>query len=76
MKIEVYGTPTCGNCKKVVNFLTENNVEHDYKTVNSDISVEELTDVIGRVPRTVPVIVVDGSEEVFGDLKTMVGGLG
>ncbi len=69
MEIEVFGTPACGICKQVVAFLKKEDVQYNYKTVGEDISIEVLGKLIGRTPRGVPVILIDGVEYAFGMLK-------
>lgn len=72
MEIAVYGTPACGVCKQVVSFLSEENIEHDYKTIGKDIDLEDVEKIIGRLARTVPIIVADGNELTFDTLREKV----
>jgi len=72
MEVTVYGTNTCGVCKQVVAFLKSQEVKHEYKTVGEDIAVDELEALIGRAPRTVPIILIDGVETGFDILKERV----
>lgn len=73
MKVTVYGTPVCPNCKNVVSFLENNNTTYNYQTVGKDVSKEQLEESLGRTVRSVPVIVVDGNELSFDSLKAKVG---
>ena len=72
MKVTIYGTPVCPNCKNVLSFLKNNNTDYEYKVVGEDVSKEQLEDSVGRPVRAVPVIVVDGDELSFDSLKTKV----
>jgi len=70
MRINVYGTKVCPNCKTVTNYLDEKAVEYRYDTIGTSVSVEQLTEHLGRIPRTVPIIMMDGKETDFNGLKT------
>ena len=70
MRINVYGTKVCPNCKTVTNYLEGKGVEFWYNTIGVDVSVEQLTESLGRIPRTVPIIMLDGKETDFNGLKT------
>jgi len=72
MKITIYGTPVCPNCKNVLAFLKGNEAKYEYKVVGEDVSKEHLESVVGRPVRAVPVIVVDGDELSFDSLRTKV----
>lgn len=80
--IIMYGTEQCPNCIKVKKYLEENNHEYGYKTVNVDIMTHELQEIIGRIPRSVPIITMDDIEVDFDELKSklsvdnMISGLG
>lgn len=69
MEISVYGTPTCARCKDVVNFLQERETSFTYIVIGKDMEPEEVNSVVGRLVRAVPVIMVDGDELSFNDLK-------
>ena len=69
MKIEIFGTPVCGQCKDVISYLMEHNEEYDYKLIGRDISPEELSEYVGRPVRSVPVIVLNGDEVNFNTLR-------
>lgn len=69
MKVQIYGTPQCGYCTKAKELCERNNVEYDYKTVGSDITVEQLTEMVGSPVRTVPQIFVTS-----GGFSEYVGG--
>ena len=70
MRINVYGTKVCPNCKPVTNYLEDKGVEYWYNTIGVEVSVEQLTESLGRIPRTVPIILLDGKETDFDGLKT------
>ena len=72
MSITIFGTPVCPNCKSVTSFLSSNNVEYSYKNVGDDIEQSELEAMVGRQVRSVPVIVAEGHEVSFDELKTRV----
>jgi glutaredoxin len=72
MKITIYGTPVCPNCKNVLAFLKGNKADYEYKVVGDDVSKEQLEETVGRSVRAVPVIVVDGDELSFASLRNKV----
>lgn len=72
MEVTVYGTSVCPNCDKVKSFLTNKAVPFAYSTVGTDITKEELETVASRSVRSVPVIMVDGHEKTFDQLRTLV----
>ncbi len=72
MKIEVFGTAICGVCRQVEAYLKKENIEYDYKTVGKDITIDELSTLIGAQTRSVPVILVDGVQTSFSILKERV----
>ena len=72
MSITIFGTPVCPNCNNVKNFLSTNGVSYDYKNVGDDIQQSELEALVERQVRSVPVIVSDGKEVSFDELKTQV----
>jgi len=58
-KVKVYSTPTCPWCKKVKEFLQQNNVEFDDKNVASDTDARnEMMEKSGQMG--VPVLDIDG----------------
>jgi len=69
MKIDLYGSTICPNCHNVAEWINENGLTYNYKLVPEDISPLALADIVGRVVRSVPVIVVDGKEKTFQELK-------
>ena len=70
MKINVYGTQVCPNCKIVTNYLDEKDVDHTYGTVGVDIEIMDLCEVVGHNVRSVPVILMNDKEVTFDELKT------
>jgi len=69
MEISIFGTMACSKCKDVLNFLKEKNVAYDYKVIGQDVDHEYVNNVVGRMVRAVPVIMVDGEEVSFTTLK-------
>ena len=72
MEISVFGTPTCTRCKDVLNFLQEKDINYDYKVIGQDVDHDYVNNIVGRMVRAVPVIVVDGEELSFENLKETV----
>jgi len=70
LKINVYGTEVCPNCKVVTNYLDAKDIDHTYETVGKDIDIAELCETLGHNVRSVPVILMDGKETDFNGLKT------
>lgn len=71
MEVQIYGTPVCPNCDKVKAYLGIKKVPYSYSAVGDDITKEELEAVVNRPVRQVPVIVVDGQEKTFDQLRIM-----
>jgi glutaredoxin len=69
MEISVYGTPMCPKCKDVLNFLLEKDVDYIYNIIGVDVQPEQVNTVVGRPVRAVPVIMVDGVEMSFDNLR-------
>lgn len=67
--ITVYGKDACPACKTVVNYLTANNIDHRYLLVGTDVSKEDVAAAVGRDVRSVPVIMKDGAETTFAELR-------
>ena len=58
MKVKVYSTPTCPYCKRVKEFLKENNVNFiDIDVSSNREAVQEMIDKSGQMG--VPVIEID-----------------
>jgi glutaredoxin len=72
MDITVFGTPVCPNCKNVTSFLDEAGVGYKYKTIGEDVNKSDVDALVGRPVRSVPVIVSNGSEVTFDDLRRQV----
>jgi len=70
MKIEIYSTPICPNCKTVKNALDSVGAEYESITGGESISVEDMQDNFmkrfGMPLRAVPFVVVDN--EPIGDV--------
>lgn len=67
--ITVYGTPSCPNCKTVTSFLDSVEADYSYLTIGQDVTKQEVDDQVGRSVRAVPVIVHEGTEVSFDDLR-------
>lgn len=67
MKIEIYGTPTCGYCKRAITVCEANELEYTYTDVQQDEKQRQLlAERIAPKPlSTVPQIFVD-DEHVGG----------
>ena len=72
MLITIYGLPKCSQCKVVTNYLTDYNIHFEYKEVGKDITPTDLNTLAHRTVRSVPFIMVDGSEAIFGELKALI----
>ena len=69
MNITVFGTPVCPNCKTVTSYLQNNDITYNYKTIGKDVEKIEVDKLTGRNVRSVPVILVNGTETTFNRLK-------
>jgi glutaredoxin len=74
MTAEVYGSPTCGYCRRAKSLLEAKGIPYREFIVGEDISGEELTKKIGKPALTVPQIFLDG--EYIGGYTALVGRLG
>jgi glutaredoxin len=72
MDITVFGTPVCPNCKNVTSFLDSAGVGYRYKTIGRDVDKSDVDAIVGRSVRSVPVIVSNGTEITFEDLRRQV----
>jgi glutaredoxin len=72
MDITVFGTPICPNCKNVTSFLDSAGVRYQYKTIGEDVEKADVDALVGRAVRSVPVIVSNGLEVTFDDLRRQV----
>ena len=72
MDITVFGTPICPNCKNVTSFLDSAGIGYKYKTIGEDVDKSDVDAIVGRPVRSVPVIVHNGSEVSFNELRTKV----
>ena len=61
MKVEIYGTESCGYCKMAVSLCENNAVEYDYVDVGNTTNLQSLTERMGARPRTVPQIFLNGT---------------
>lgn len=67
--ITVYGKDVCPECKNVVTFLTQHNVDHQYLSVGKDVTKEDVDAATGRDVRSVPVIIKNGTETSFKAIR-------
>jgi glutaredoxin 1 len=74
MTAEVYGSSTCGYCRRAKSLLEAKGIPYREFIVGEDISDEELTKKIGKPALTVPQIFLDG--EYIGGYTALVGRLG
>ena len=59
-KVIVYSTPTCPYCKVAKDFLTQNNIPHDYIDVSTNqAAAQEMIKKSNQMG--VPVIDIDGT---------------
>lgn len=56
MKAKIYGSDFCPNCTQAKNYLDMKQVEYEYFTLDEDISIQELNELVGFQIRTVPQI--------------------
>jgi len=68
MKYIIYGAPGCSFCSKAKILLEMHRLEYVYKEVGTELSKEQLEQVLGRKVTTVPQIVkmADGFGEYIG----------
>lgn len=66
MKLVIIGRSGCKYCESAKILAFERGVDFEYKTLDKDISREELTSLIGNEFRTVPQIFVidNGTDEM------------
>jgi len=61
MRVEIYGTETCGYCKMAVSLCKNNAIEYNYVDVGNNTNLQNLTERMGTRPRTVPQIFLNGT---------------
>ena len=71
MEVTIYGKTNCSNCLNVTRYLETKEIKHEYKLVGRDLSKEDLEDIVHHSVRTVPVILVDGEEQTFDELRKL-----
>ena len=74
MTAEVYGTQSCGYCRRAKSLLKARGVEYQEFLIGQDISSEALSSKIGKPALTVPQIFLDG--EHIGGYTELAGRLG
>ena len=74
MTAEVYGTHSCGYCRRAKSLLKAKGIEYQEFIVGEDISSEALSSRIGKPALTVPQIFLDG--EYVGGYTELAGRLG
>jgi glutaredoxin-like YruB-family protein len=73
--VEIYTTSTCPYCRKVKEFLDENNVSYTNHDVGKDRKeLEKMIEKTGQM--AVPVILIDGKKIVGLDKKAIKEELG
>ena len=73
MTAEVYGTQSCGYCRRAKSLLKAKGIEYQEFIVGEDISPEALSSKIGKPALTVPQIFLDG--EYIGGYTELAGRL-
>ena len=73
MTAEVYGTQSCGYCRRAKNLLEARGIEYKEFIVGRDISSKMLSSKIGKPALTVPQIFLDG--EYIGGYTELAGRL-
>ena len=74
MTAEVYGTHSCGYCRRAKSLLKAKGVEYQEFIVGEDISSDALSSKIGKPALTVPQIFLDG--EYIGGYTELAARLG
>jgi glutaredoxin 3 len=74
MTAEIYGTHSCGYCRRAKSLLKAKGIEYQEFIVGRDISAEALSGKIGKPALTVPQIFLDG--EYIGGFMELAGRLG
>jgi glutaredoxin 1 len=71
--IKIYGTPNCSYCKKAKKICEDNNLQYKYLTVDVEVTVEQLTEMVGSPVKTVPQIFMsnDGFTEYVGGFEQL-----
>ena len=74
-KVKVYSTPECPWCKKVKEFLKENNVEYEDIDISANEKArDEMVEKSGQMG--VPVIDIDGTIIIGYDVEKIKRALG
>lgn len=63
MKIEIYGTEFCISCKYAKQYCNKNNYSYEFKDISNCEGtnyLEELKERLGKAPKTIPQIFVEG----------------
>lgn len=58
MNVIIYGKPGCGYCVKAKSLCEAKGINYQYKQVGSDITKEQLVEMVGKEVRTVPQIFI------------------
>lgn len=64
VRVEVYGTPTCGPCRQVEQYLKDRGIPYTKYDVSQDEEAQERLMSLGST--SVPTIVVNGTEVIIG----------
>jgi mycoredoxin len=77
VKISVYGTNWCGDCRRVRTFLDNKKIPYTFINIDQDKTSEQFVIKTNRGMRSVPTIVFeDGSILVEPSTKTLADKLG
>ena len=60
MTAELFGTDWCGYCARAKKLLAASGIAYDERIVDEDISIEALSERVGKPVKTVPQIFLDG----------------
>lgn len=69
----IYGTPNCSFCAKAKKLCEDKGLPYTYKTVNVEVTVEQLTEMVGSPVKTVPQIFMssEGFTEYVGGFNEL-----
>lgn len=69
--VTIYATPACHRCKQLAGTYRSAGVDFKYLIVGEDITKEELEHLVGRVVRSVPVVVDHKGVEINHDVPVL-----
>jgi glutaredoxin 3 len=59
MNVEIYSTPSCGNCNIAKNLLKAKGINFSEYSVGVDVQKSEIESRVGGPVRSVPVVFID-----------------